>query len=172
MSDDPKQASADTAGINLPPRPSDPAAVVDSDNAASAKRDTFSPDERSHRRDSLEKHLQIRPDAQDLKNRNILHDTPAAPGLQSAQHELERQRAQDSLKKGLEARPDREELEERNILPQNSQSIAPGLQDKQRDLERHMRADSLDKALKDRPKPEKLVEEGILSKDEVPVEDD
>ena len=31
------------------------------------------------RRNSLEKHLQYRPEAQDLKNRNILLDTNAAP---------------------------------------------------------------------------------------------
>lgn len=31
------------------------------------------------RRNSLEKHLQHRPDAQDLKNRHILLDTKAAP---------------------------------------------------------------------------------------------
>lgn len=31
------------------------------------------------RRDSLEKHLQHRPEAQDLKNRNILLNTNAAP---------------------------------------------------------------------------------------------
>lgn len=31
------------------------------------------------RRESLSKHLQTRPDAQDLKNRNILLDTNAAP---------------------------------------------------------------------------------------------
>lgn len=31
------------------------------------------------RRDSLEKHLQTRPETQDLKNRNILLDTNAAP---------------------------------------------------------------------------------------------
>jgi hypothetical protein len=31
------------------------------------------------RRNSLEKHLQQRPEAQDLKNRNILLDTNAAP---------------------------------------------------------------------------------------------
>ena len=31
------------------------------------------------RRNSLEKHLQTRPDAQDLKNRHILLDTNAAP---------------------------------------------------------------------------------------------
>lgn len=31
------------------------------------------------RRNSLEKHLQYRPDAQDLKNRHILLDTNASP---------------------------------------------------------------------------------------------
>lgn len=31
------------------------------------------------RRNSLEKHLQLRPEAQDLKNRHILLDTTAAP---------------------------------------------------------------------------------------------
>lgn len=31
------------------------------------------------RRNSLEKHLQTRPDVQDLKERNILLDTTAAP---------------------------------------------------------------------------------------------
>ena len=31
------------------------------------------------RRNSLEKHLQTRPDVQDLKNRNILLNTNAAP---------------------------------------------------------------------------------------------
>ncbi|KAA6410291.1 MAG: hypothetical protein FRX48_05712 [Lasallia pustulata] len=65
------------------------------------------------RRDSLEKHLQHRPDPQDLKNRNILLDTNAAPALQSAALELERQRTTDSLKKGLERRPERDELIER-----------------------------------------------------------
>lgn len=34
---------------------------------------------RLERRDSLEKHLQLRPEAQDLKNRNILLNTNAAP---------------------------------------------------------------------------------------------
>lgn len=81
------------------------------------------------RRNSLEKHLQHRPDAQDLKNRNILLDTNAAPydtgcavynnmtdmysSLQAAQLELERQRNTDNLRKGLEHRPEREELERR-----------------------------------------------------------
>lgn len=34
---------------------------------------------RLERRDSLEKHLQTRPDMQDLKNRHILLDTNVAP---------------------------------------------------------------------------------------------
>lgn len=36
------------------------------------------------RRNSLEKHLQQRPDAQDLKNRHILLDTNAAPYVGSS----------------------------------------------------------------------------------------
>ena len=81
------------------------------------------------RRNSLEKHLQTRPDPQDLKDRHILLDTNAAPcvifldslhtelslrrSLQAAAQELERQRATDNLKKGLERRPERDELVER-----------------------------------------------------------
>jgi len=38
-----------------------------------------SPISTAERRDSLEKHLQHRPEVQDLKNRNILLDTNAAP---------------------------------------------------------------------------------------------
>lgn len=51
------------------------------------------------RQNSLEKHLQTRPDEQDLKNRHILLDTTAAPALQARQAELERQRITDNLKK-------------------------------------------------------------------------
>jgi len=122
------------------------------------------------RRNSLEKHLQLRPDAQDLKNRNILLDTNAAPSLQAKQLELERQQATDSLKKGLEKRPDKEELIERNILPDTT--AAPSLQEKQRELERHMRADSLEQKIQQRPKPEELVKEGILEADEDPLKEE
>jgi hypothetical protein len=65
------------------------------------------------RRNSLEKHLQTRPDPQDLKERHILLDTTVAPSLQAARAELARQRTTDSLKKHLEHRPDRDELVER-----------------------------------------------------------
>lgn len=113
------------------------------------------------REEFLSKRLANRPDAQDLKNRNILRDTTAAPALQSAQQELERQKITDNLKKGLERRSDREILVERNILPDSS--AAPALQAHQKELERHMRRDSLDKHLHNRPKPEDLIEKGILA---------
>ena len=70
----------------------------------------ISPISTTDRRNSLEKHLQTRPDEQDLKNRHILLDTNTAPALQARQLELERQRATDNLKKGLEKRPERGEL--------------------------------------------------------------
>ncbi|KAF2270889.1 hypothetical protein CC78DRAFT_5287 [Lojkania enalia] len=121
------------------------------------------------RRNSLEKHLQHRPEAQDLKNRHILLDTSAAPALQAKALELERQRATDNLKKGLAHRPDRETLVERNILPDST--AAPALQGHQKELERHMRADSLEKGLQHRPAPEELVKKGILEADENPLKE-
>ncbi|MCJ1365069.1 hypothetical protein MMC16_004188 [Acarospora aff. strigata] len=119
------------------------------------------------RRNSLEKHLQHRPDPQDLKDRHILLDTNAAPALQSATQELERQRTSDSLRKQLEKRPEREELIERNILPDST--AAPALQGQQRELQKHMRADSLEQKIQHRPKPEDLIKEGILEPDEDPT---
>ncbi|KAF2254605.1 hypothetical protein BU26DRAFT_559279 [Trematosphaeria pertusa] len=121
------------------------------------------------RRNSLEKHLQHRPDPQDLKNRHILLDTTAAPALQAKAQELERQRATDNLKKGLAHRPDRETLVERHILPDSN--AAPALQSHQLELERHMRKDSLEKGLQHRPSPEDLVKKGILEADENPLKD-
>jgi len=121
----------------------------------------------TERRNSLEKHLQHRPDTQDLKNRHILLDTNAAPSLQTKALELERQRATDSLKKGLVKRPEREELVERNILP--SGTAAPSIQGHQKALEKHMRADSLNEKIANRPKPEELIKEGILDVNEDPT---
>lgn len=89
------------------------------------------------RRDSLEKHLQTRPELQDLKDRHILLNTSVAPyvsfsckfysllmyygsGLQAAQAELARQQATDSLRKHLEKRPEREELVDRTPIPSQS----------------------------------------------------
>ncbi|KAL9124819.1 MAG: hypothetical protein Q9217_005897 [Psora testacea] len=130
------------------------------------------------RRNSLEKHLQMRPDAKDLKDRHILLDTNAAPALQSTQAELERKQATDSLRKGLERRPEKEELVNPdysfcivittgNILP--SSTAAPALQGQQKELEKHMRADSLEQKIQHRPKPEELIKEGILTEQENPL---
>ena len=90
-------------------------------------------DSQLERRNSLEKHLLTRPDAQDLKDRHILLDTNVAPycplfrnrwldrinvtrSLQATRESLSRNRASDNLKKNLEKRPDREALVER-IFP-------------------------------------------------------
>jgi len=119
------------------------------------------------RRNSLEKHLQTRPDPQDLKNRNILLDSNAAPAIQQAQRDLERQRALDSLKKNLEKRPERDDLVDRNILPDST--AAPALQAQAKELQKHMRRDSLEQKLQNRPKPGELVKDGILPQDEDPT---
>ncbi|KAG8533065.1 uncharacterized protein KY384_001848 [Bacidia gigantensis] len=121
------------------------------------------------RRNSLEKHLQTRPDPKDLKDRNILPQSNAAPALQQAQLELERNQATDALRKKLEKRPDKQELVDHNILPDST--AAPAIQGQQKELEKHMRADSLEQKIQQRPKPDELVKEGILNKDENPLKE-
>ncbi|MCJ1481359.1 hypothetical protein MMC06_001516 [Schaereria dolodes] len=138
--------------------------MAEDDQSRSVDETPISPVER---RNSLEKHLQTRPDPKDLKDRHILLDTNAAPSLQSAAQELERQRATDSLKKGLGRRPEREELIERNILPDST--AAPALQGQQRELEKHMRANSLEQKIQQRPKPGELIKEGILVEEDDPT---
>jgi len=118
------------------------------------------------RRNSLEKSLQSRPEAQDLKERGILLNTSAAPSIQAAQQELARNKATDNLKKYLERRPEREELMERNILPANT--AAPALQASRRELEKQMLADNLEHKIQNRPEPEKLISQGILDEKEDP----
>ncbi|KAF2486582.1 hypothetical protein BDY17DRAFT_321362 [Neohortaea acidophila] len=116
------------------------------------------------RRNSLEKHLQTRPEHQDLKNRHILLDTTAAPALQARAAELERQRITDNLKKGLSKRPEKDELVNKNIL--GDSRAAPALHEKQRELERTMRKDSLEKAVASRPGRDDLVGRGVLKEGE------
>lgn len=89
------------------------ASAVDTGTPLSPDTTSISPTTSLERTNSLEKHLQTRPAPQDLKDRNILLDTSAAPSLQSIQKELERQRASDSLRKGLENRSERSELVDR-----------------------------------------------------------
>ncbi|KAK4900269.1 hypothetical protein LTR27_002493 [Elasticomyces elasticus] len=114
-----------------------------------------SPIDQLQRRNSLNKFLEGRPEAQDLKNRHILLDTTSAPTLQ------------DNLKRGLAKRPEKGDLVEKNILPDST--AAPSLQENQKKLAKHMRADSIEKHLQGRPKQEDLIREGILHADENPV---
>lgn len=58
----------------------------------------------------------MRPDAKDLKDRNILPDSSAAPGLQEKQRELEKHMRADSLENKLQKRPRPEELVKEGIL--------------------------------------------------------
>jgi hypothetical protein len=69
---------------------------VKSDQASGVEQTTGT---RQELQQNLEKHLHKRPDAQDLKDRHILHDTTAASTLQARQAELERQMITDNLKK-------------------------------------------------------------------------
>lgn len=75
-----------------------PATQQPTDNDATTAVDA-TPISALERRDSLEKHLQNRPDEQDLKDRHILLESSAAPALQAKAAELERQRVRDDLKK-------------------------------------------------------------------------
>ncbi|KAJ5895661.1 hypothetical protein N7495_007352 [Penicillium taxi] len=111
------------------------------------------------RRDSLEKHLQMRPDVQDLKDRHILLDTKVDPYAACLPVGLD-------LQKSLEKRPAKDELVERNILLATNQAAA--LQGPARDLERHMLADNLEHKIMNRPQPEDLITQGILEEDEDP----
>ena len=68
----------------------------------------------------MEKHLQNRPDAQELKDRHILLDSNAAPGLQAKQQELERQMRSDSLEKvGTPTQRRHQEEREQDAYGQN-----------------------------------------------------
>jgi hypothetical protein len=54
-------------------------ASEDNNSAVVVDETPISPVRSNERRNSLEKHLQHRPEAQDLKNRHILLDTTTAP---------------------------------------------------------------------------------------------
>ncbi len=51
----------------------------ETENAVTVDETPISPVRSQERRNSLEKHLQHRPEPQDLKNRHILLDTTTAP---------------------------------------------------------------------------------------------
>ncbi|KAG9641423.1 hypothetical protein KCU69_g18509, partial [Aureobasidium melanogenum] len=61
------------------------------------------------RRNSLEKAIQNRPEAHELREKHILLSN-AAPALHAQQQELQRHRLTDSLNKAIASRPDKDEL--------------------------------------------------------------
>ncbi|KAH0364953.1 hypothetical protein KCU65_g6460, partial [Aureobasidium melanogenum] len=120
------------------------------------------------RRNSLEKAIQNRPEAHELREKHILLSN-AAPALHAQQQELQRHRITDSLNKAIASRPEKEELIERNILPDST--AAPALQSHQRELAAAMRRDSIEKHLQTRPTPAELIKEGILEANENPLDE-
>ncbi|KAH9855207.1 hypothetical protein C2E23DRAFT_814891 [Lenzites betulinus] len=64
----------------------------------------------------LEKSLAVRPDKNELIDRNILKDDTVAPSLQAAKEALERSQLEDKLEHALQARPKPEELVKGGIL--------------------------------------------------------
>ncbi|GJJ06444.1 hypothetical protein Clacol_000636 [Clathrus columnatus] len=67
-------------------------------------------------RKNLERKLSLRPEKQELVERNILKDSTIAPALQAAQVELERSQLEDRLDRAIRDRPKPEELVKEGIL--------------------------------------------------------
>jgi hypothetical protein len=72
---------------------------------------------------SLEKHLQQRPERQELVDRNILPSSSAAPGLQAQQKELARHMRADSLNDKIAHRPTPEALLKDGVLHEDPRSL-------------------------------------------------
>ncbi|OIW25969.1 hypothetical protein CONLIGDRAFT_635728 [Coniochaeta ligniaria NRRL 30616] len=115
------------------------------------------------RKNSLEKLLTNRPSPDELKQKNILPNSSAAPAIQAQQKELDKHMRADSLNEKIAHRPSPDELRQKNILPDTS--AAPALQAQQKELQKHMRADSLNEKIAHRPSPEELIKEGVLQDD-------
>ncbi|KAG8910524.1 hypothetical protein FRC01_006287 [Tulasnella sp. 417] len=64
----------------------------------------------------LERKLSLRPEREELVERNILKNTNVAPSLQAAQADLERARLENALEHKLQARPKVDELVKEGIL--------------------------------------------------------
>lgn len=98
--------------------------------------------ERQQQSDNLRKHLEKRPEREELvdsEQRCIVHTDSRLIFLTE------------------------------NILPDSS--AAPALQANQKALDKQMRKDSLDQKIQHRPKPEDLVKEGILEANEDPTKE-
>ncbi|ORY57906.1 uncharacterized protein BCR38DRAFT_448996 [Pseudomassariella vexata] len=78
------------------------------------------PDNR--RKNSLEEHLQHRPERAELVEKNILPDSTAAPGLQEKRKELEKHMRADTLNDKIQHRPAPEQLLKEGVLHEDPRS--------------------------------------------------
>ncbi|KAI1375487.1 RPEL repeat protein [Hypoxylon crocopeplum] len=76
----------------------------------------------NERRNSLEQHLQHRPDRSELVEKNILPASNAAPSLQEKQKELEKHMRADSLNEKISHRPAPEKLIQDGLLHEDPRS--------------------------------------------------
>jgi len=67
-------------------------------------------------RKAMERKLSLRPERNELVEKNILKNTSVAPSLQAAQAELERAQLEDQLESKLQRRPTVDELVKEGIL--------------------------------------------------------
>jgi hypothetical protein len=74
------------------------------------------------RKNSLEAHLQSRPERSELVEKNILPESTAAPGLQAQQKELKRHMLEDQLNDKISHRPDPEALIKEGVLQEDPRS--------------------------------------------------
>jgi len=77
----------------------------------------------SHVRKKLERKLSLRPEKQDLVDRNILKDSNIAPSLQAAQAELQKSQLEDKLGHAIQNRPNPEELVKEGILKEDEAPV-------------------------------------------------
>jgi len=64
----------------------------------------------------LDKAIGLRPEKQELVDRNILKDDKVAPALQAAKEQLQRAQLEDKIDYGLQHRPKADDLVEKGIL--------------------------------------------------------
>ncbi|KAB5566972.1 hypothetical protein GE09DRAFT_751490 [Coniochaeta sp. 2T2.1] len=74
------------------------------------------------RKNSLEKHLHNRPSPDELRQKNILPNSSAAPALQAHQKELDLHMRADSLNEKIAHRPSPDELVKEGVLKADPRS--------------------------------------------------
>ena len=77
------------------------------------------------RRNSLEHHLQNRPQRAELVEKNILPASTAAPGIQANQRELEKSMRADTLNEKIAHRPTPDELIKKGVLNADEDPRSP-----------------------------------------------